>query len=486
MDVSAFIAGPPIFEETIEVLVAADPIPHQQSDLETMQPRGPPDDTWSFADQVEYLAPPLASDEVMAAVDLQGLQLDPLPDPDFFQYNQPQDQIEWRSSRVTLNNTAEGGVDGVEVDDPNLGGIAVDPFDFVSGWGPGNTAVYYGTDQRIDTMAYRFETFDDFLGIYFGWQSTGDPKSIPISQPQMFARFYVWTGSIPNTGEVTLFLIQNNVGFNVLRAGFNSSSNFFLADTVDTVTSAVEPLKEKWIRIEVYCNPALNYAEMRYYMDPNAGVAFPTDVLIQGDVGSLDPRTFFFGWPVRSVDGDEPLTFFLDNIGVDNFDWMGPLGTAPATDVPPSTPAVIHPYDVVQPWPTRLFEEWEHVQPQDEFLFPPLPPAGITELIAAQPVFEVNPHPNPDFFQYNQPQPQNEQESPPVVPPIDIAELVAADMFSSGDYPARPVEPTDTFQTYDQNPDPAPIIPPDLTGLIRKVPRWAKHGRYFLPGGRFP
>jgi hypothetical protein len=481
--------SPPAVAEPIETLIAADPIPS------TQDPALDPDFfIWDHKqEQNEWTAPPLAADEVMAAVDLGGLSLDPdqLLPPDFFVWKHDQEQNEARSPRVTLSNTAEGGTDEASVTVANSGGASGDAWDFVDDafQSPPGTmfgaSLRYSSAQKADTLSYRIDENFSFVGANMRWTSSG---KIQRSQNQLFVRGYFWV-SRPALNDTLFF--QMSSGDALAKCGFTNDSRFLVGDQAAVLVGSPGEMRyEQWIRVEMQAlrgnelglpNQTM-HNELRIYYDPNS--AGPADVTLTRD--SFDNGDIDFDAAIVGIDSSDSLyTYYVDNIGLDTNDWLGPLGTFPTGVAQPSLTVAGHPHDVVQPWEADDFRLWEHevLLHQNEFLSPFS--EAIENLIAADPMegLELNPLPDPDFFQWNQPQDIGEAVIPPglVAEPIEV--LVGADMMSTG-HPPDLVDPAGVFDLFDQNTDPpAGTIPPDLSGNIRRVPRWAKQ-RNFYAGGR--
>lgn len=432
--------------------------------------------------------PPDATVEILIAADPIPHTQDPIPGPDAFIWEHKQEQNEFLSPRVTLENLAEGGTNGVEVTTANSGGASGNAWDSVLSNGPGLSAVYFGTDQDIDTMGYRFEGIADFINVFFRWAASGDAtNSLLQPQNQLNASWYMWLGSHVNTGTHRVFeALADADGTFALRMEVDNFGRPLLADRVGSTTHSTKLPLECWLRFELDARQTGEpRAVLRIYFDANSSTPDITLNRSTNDQGQGGYRTFTWGWINRSTDGDEPLTFFLDNITVDTNFQPGISGTTDPCTEKPSLIATSHPYDVVQPWEADLFRQWDHRPEQNEWLSPFIFEEAIEALIAADPMegLELNPLPFPDFFQWNQPQDIAESAIPAgaVAEPIEV--LIAADLMSSG-HPPDLVPPALDFLIFDQNTDPpAGTIPPDLSGNIRRVPRWAKQ-KNFYAGGR--
>lgn len=446
-------------------------------------------------DQSEWLFPPFEETiEALIAADLIPSTQFPLPDPDFFVWEHRPEQNEWQSPRVTLSNSAEGGSDETSVTVANSGGASGDAWDFVDDpqqaeiGEPFGSSIRFSDDQTVDSLAYRFDQNNSLIGLTVSWKSSG---KIQRAQNQIFLRAYFWYSRYPQTADSEFFRIQNPVDGVLMRCGVTINGEVFIGN--QTATSLLGGFKvptEKWFRAEamllrgnqVGLPNQTSVVQLRIFLDPNS-TSVDASVGRQGvgeDSGDNDATDVHIG-----IDDNQAIyTYYIDNVGLDTNDWLGPVGTAPTGLGQPSLIAAGHPHDVVQPDVFFLaeYKDWEHRPEQNEWLSPFI--EAIENVIGSQPDgLELNPLPGPDFFQWNQPQDIAESAIPEGISEASIDVLVAADLFSSGEGVAL-TPPALVFDVYEQNTDPpAGTIPPDLSGNIRKVPRWAKQ-KNFYAGGR--
>lgn len=230
---------------------------------------------------------------------------------------------------VTLQNTSEGGSDGVDVTEANSGGASGDAWDLVVA---GSASPQFQAQFAAGTISTRFTKISS-TGTFVEWADAG--LLLRLHQ-QAFIRFYVYVQSNPDNTLRLAQLIDQSLA-QLVSVRMTTGRVLQILDPAESVVGAVATAfnEDQWVRVELRWSGgdtgASNDGEvtLRLYRDPNAAVAdFTDEVTVTGDA---------FGVPRLSAvdfgDTDDLATsgtWRMDNFGVTTLDWMGPVGTIPS------------------------------------------------------------------------------------------------------------------------------------------------------------
>jgi hypothetical protein len=226
-----------------------------------------------------------------------------------------------KTVQKTLVNNLEGGTNGVTVTGANAGGAGNNLFDAISR----EAAAILAFDNTVaahGSLALKCATTaTPGAGAAVRWDAT----SLGI-QNTIYARLYLYVTAVP-ASSARIFTAATTGGA-VLSGGLYLMPDGTLElDAVGFLFATASPVNlNNWTRIELRIDGSTTagYAELRLYRtadDTTATETRTTDNLRNtgGPVGLVD---FGHSFDVKANVGP----FWLDDLGVSNTDWLGPVG----------------------------------------------------------------------------------------------------------------------------------------------------------------
>ncbi|MEV1199464.1 hypothetical protein [Microbispora rosea] len=232
---------------------------------------------------------------------------------------------------MLLQNSLEGGVNGQEITTANSGGASGDAFSYTFG------AVYTTAQAANGTRSATLDSSSSSLeldlpldgaangNVYgrldfrIGQRTSGDEiVGMDLVAFDGDSNFYQWTAQVtlPASGSATLKLIH-----------FNGETE----TTIDTENITV-PLGT-WCRLEIRAsNSTSSTAEARFY---NAAAGTTVTATVSGSASHSTVVPWAFA-PTYARSGATSANIWVDDVGVGDADWLGPVITSVSVTVTPS------------------------------------------------------------------------------------------------------------------------------------------------------
>jgi len=222
-----------------------------------------------------------------------------------------------------LENTAEGGTDGVNVSAANSGGASGNAWNTVNATG---TLVYSNAQAIHGSLSYSIVTTTS-ASAYMFWNSS----SITVNTKTMYSRCYMYFAAAPPfTGRFMQFM--NSTAQLIGGVGIDVSDKFAIRNSTDTVvaTSTTTVPTSAWFRVELYVFSSATVGEMevKIFLDPHSTT--PTETLTTSSTENTrgdDIKDALFGLAGGTVNAD----LYMDSMGTQDSGYLGPVILPTAT-----------------------------------------------------------------------------------------------------------------------------------------------------------
>lgn len=236
---------------------------------------------------------------------------------------------------LLLQNSFDGGTNGIQITAANSGGVSGSAFSNVS-IGSGATLTYSNAEYAHGSLSGEFSTGVTSTTDFVFW------SGVVGIQPKLWFRFYAYFTANPS-GIFRILHLEANGGVNgIASVAVNTAGQILMLDgqaTTRLTSSSIIPLNQ-WFRVEgfVTCSPNKGQLSVSLFATPDAQVPIETDTssAAQYTYGPVNIIQFGITNAVASIG-----PFWLDNIGVSNTGYLGPVSytAEPSTGMPGSVVA---------------------------------------------------------------------------------------------------------------------------------------------------
>lgn len=233
-----------------------------------------------------------------------------------------------------LENTSEGGTDGVTITTGNSGGASGDAYDTIGGSG---TITYSNDHPAHGGMGMEVSQGGSFTAVEAEWRSLGAITT------DFFIRVYLYIPSGVLSAGCKFGVVRSDAGANCafLNIGTDGKLNILNAaqGSGNIISTAALP-RDQQVRIEARILPSTTAGEIewRYFSDPDSTTEDETRAN-SGIVLAANIDRSAIGMATGS--GPTNFSFFFDDYAVSSDDWLGPAAT------PPPTPSIVRPAMVI-------------------------------------------------------------------------------------------------------------------------------------------